>query len=879
MQKLSNKFVAIAISLLMIISIGGGSSLLLPNAHALVNLPTTAEINVAPSPCGVGQFVTIDLFLAVPLLDSEHPPGLMVYGTAPDGSNITLGPFIGDATGGTHTTYTVTQTGIYKFYTYFPGFQLTSTATSAFLGTTYNNTYEEPSTSPTVTVTVTNTPASQYPFTPLPTTYWQTPVNAENVQNWYALTGPWLGTPEPFGATGMYNGTCAQDCGGGNFNPFTTVPTTGHILWTTPWVVGGVAGGNAGPSESSDYWVTRQYQPQWAPVVLDGVMYSTWYTTCTGYNNGIRALDLYTGQQLWVINTTNPLVMGMAMQHETVNTYGYVGPYIWTTGTLPAGDTGGTRYNTMGTEWNMYDGLTGKYVCSIVNGTGDSVGSGALYWDPNDVPMLVYDNGTAGRQIIHPNQATTTIDTTTGPSLCLFNFSQAFGTGDWSRTLNSQILWNAGIMNEANITSPVTLSQDGIGSDTIILGSNGGVSGEFGGGETGGWWYMQGFNIYTLALEWTINVTETPFTRTSKAYGENVMTDVNVETGLINAYSLSTGAFLWTNTLTGFNGAPYNAYNVFDIYSITGVNGVEYYYGFGGDMWAINLTNGNLIWYTNTTALFGSPGLETPYGTWTLWIFGNVVTNGQLIIYSMGHNYDPPLYHGAQQFALNCTNGQLVWNCLGFFTMGTELSYGIKLGLNAYDGQIYAFGQGPSSTTVSAPDIGVTTATPIEITGTVMDVSAGTQQEAVKLDFPNGLPCVSDASQSQWMPYVYEQQPFPTNVTGVPVTLTDIDPNGNSYTIGTTTSDSSGTYALKWTPTVEGSYTIIATFAGSGAYYGSCAETHLYAGAPPATPAPTAPPVTGLASFASLEYGIVAVIIVIIVIGAVLAILTLRKRP
>ena len=68
--------------------------------------------------------------------------------------------------------------------------------------------------------------------------------------------------------------------------------------------------------------------------------------------------------------------------------------------------------------------------------------------------------------------------------------------------------------------------------------------------------------------------------------------------------------------------------------------------------------------------------------------------------------------------------------------------------LNAYDNQIYAYGMGPSKTTVTAPDVGVTTATPVTITGTVMDISAGSQQNAVAANFPNGLPCVSDASMS-----------------------------------------------------------------------------------------------------------------------------------
>jgi hypothetical protein len=120
---------------------------------------------------------------------------------------------------------------------------------------------------------------------------------------------------------------------------------------------------------------------------------------------------------------------------------------------------------------------------------------------------------------------------------------------------------------------------------------------------------------------------------------------------------------------------------------------------------------------------------------------------------------------------------------------------------------------------------------------------------------------------------------MPNNVTGVPVTLTETDHNGNTYTIGTTTTDTSGTFAYNWTPPIEGNYTIVATFGGSNSYYGSCAETHIYANAPPATAAPTASPVTGLASTSTVEYGIVAVIIVIIIIGALIMLMMARKRP
>ena len=71
--------------------------------------------------------------------------------------------------------------------------------------------------------------------------------------------------------------------------------------------------------------------------------------------------------------------------------------------------------------------------------------------------------------------------------------------------------------------------------------------------------------------------------------------------------------------------------------------------------------------------------------------------------------------------------------------------------------------------TVNAPSVGVTTATPITISGTITDISAGAKQEAVAANFPNGLPAVSDASMTAWMEYVYMQQPTPTNTTGVPI--------------------------------------------------------------------------------------------------------------
>ena len=203
---------------------------------------------------------------------------------------------------------------------------------------------------------------------------------------------------------------------------------------------------------------------------------------------------------------------------------------------------------------------------------------------------------------------------------------------------------------------------------------------------------------------------------------------------------------------------------------------------------------------------------------------------------------------------------------------------GEMLGFNGYDSQIYAFGTGATRVAVTAPDPIATVGSPIIIRGTVTDISAGAQQEAVAANFPNGLPCVSDASMTGFMEAVYEQQPMPSNITGVPVTVSVTDSNGNCYSIGTATSDPSGMFTLTWVPSVSGNYTVTASFAGTQSYYSSSAETSFYATAAHSeTAAPTATP-TSIADQYFIPMSI-AVILVIIIIGAILAVLLLRKRP
>ena len=127
------------------------------------------------------------------------------------------------------------------------------------------------------------------------------------------------------------------------------------------------------------------------------------------------------------------------------------------------------------------------------------------------------------------------------------------------------------------------------------------------------------------------------------------------------------------------------------------------------------------------------------------------------------------------------------------------------------------------------------------------------------------------------METVYEQQPMPNNITGVPVTLSVIDSNGNSRQIGTTTTNAMGTYGFTWTPNIAGNYTVIATFAGSGSYYGSSAETYFYASNVP-TGVPTTTAQANIATTGDIVTYLVVAVIAIIVAIALVGLLLLRKR-
>jgi hypothetical protein len=339
------------------------------------------------------------------------------------------------------------------------------------------------------------------------------------------------------------------------------------------------------------------------------------------------------------------------------------------------------------------------------------------------------------------------------------------------------------------------------------------------------------------------------------------------------AFSLKDGKFLWQTApqiyadawsdtvLANFGPDRIIAYG--KMYSAT----------VGGIVYAYDVKTGKLQWTYNATDPYHESYISNNW-----WIMPTFVADGKIYFGHLEHSALDPKPRGAPFFCLNATDGTLLWKADGLFRQSrwggrAIIGDSIIATQDTYDQRVYAIGKGPSSITVSAPDTAVPFNTPILIKGTVTDVSPGTQDEALKLRFPNGVPAVSDDSMSEWMLYVYKQFAQPT-ATGVPVSIDATDPNGNYIHIGDTTSDSTGRFHYEFTPAMAGQYVVYATFMGSKSFYPSFAQNELSVMQAPAASTPTATPI----AMPPFELYTIGTGIAVIIAVAIVGLLLLRKR-
>jgi hypothetical protein len=860
--KLLNTKSLLSISIVLLLVLAAFMTATTTKAQTVTSIPTYSFIIAEPNPIGVGQTGYVDFWLADPTPTAAGPQGdrfsgLMVTITHPDGTTETRGPFSTNDLASNYFTFTPTSLGNYTFQMTFPG------QTFADISLPY-----AASKSNVVVLVVQQQPALS-PSAPGPTSYWTRPINGMNL-GYISASGNWL--------MAAWNSTSRAFDDGSTYVGESTAPNSAHILWTTPMSFGGLAGGIYG---SAAYYQGMSYEQFFKPpIIIDGRLYFNTIqadepVTAINYST-VTCVDMATGKTLFTIPNMT-LSMGQIYNYVSPNQAGTFA-YLW---------------EQRGSTWRMFDAWTGNYILTLANvPTGLTIFSS----DGSILTYSIYLDQTSHVYMMRQWNSTRAIPTAglTGAAAWEWRPYQWVG-----QTLDAQ---NATTLPSA-FGPPVTYNTNGT------------------------MWQVPIQNITGQSL--------TPFFSQAGLYNGNIFyAAVNYTTSQINnpgyitsnqsltfiAYDMNTGAYKYTTTVYPpaglpndlnyfgsfetnyeFNGVFYSyikqtlqwtAYNLttgqqiwiskpytspWALYSEGGgeenAYGLYYTAEYDGMVHALNVTNGNQAWSFYT----GNSGTLTPYGTWPLYN-GITIADGKLFATTGEHgNGVTTMYQGEGLYVMNAQTGTQVWNMSGWFEQ-PAIADGILVSHNEYDNQIYAFGKGPTTTTVTAPMTQVPAGTSMVIQGTVMDQSQGK---------PN-TPAISDTWMGAWMANLYEQQPLPNNfpcdTAGVQVVITAKDPNNNIINIGTTTSDAAGTYGYTWTPpAVPGTYIITASFAGTNSYYNSYGNTRVVVGQK-ATASVTSQPISASSMqavtpnpAASINYILIAIAAAIIILAAVAAVIVVKR--
>ena len=891
-----NKISATAIILLLVLSM---TATLIAEPTATAHTPpwqitTWAYVSSSPEVLGVGQTALIVMWCnLIPPTASGQYGDRYTFNlniVKPDGTNDTLGPYTSDPVGGTYINYVPTEVGNYTLQSFMLQHTLTGQPVNPNVALTANQGYAYwgdvllASTSPPVTMVVQNQQIPTYKETPLPEAYWTRPIYGTN-HNWYQIAGQWLGGGDTIMTA--------------RANIYSTGPITSHINWAVPMISGGlVGGGSSYTNNAANTYSGQSYETISGPSIIEaGLVY---YTVSTPPREGWYALSLYTGEVQYFQNTTGfspnsnggggtigsgslpngAPSFGQVLEQDNPDQHGAFN-YLWVTATATG-------------NWDMLDASTGNYICSIGNVTqstrtlaGTSVTTGAVGTSKTDnIGSICYYNivnlGTAAApktylQIWNTTQAIWY--QTLIPGTVYYQAANQYWS--WRPDLNFTFNGNYGFSLNASIPAVQGSVRQIINGNMIIGGTTGNITSNPGQNYAGNLWAL---NLDPTkgalgSLLW--NITFTPpqglgdsaiqslqFTNKDAQWGgidanSGIFWFVNPMLRVYYVYDIATGNLLWTSD-------PLPQWNFYGM-STSCLNGVLYSYGYDGILHAFEAKTGNVLWnwYAPDVGLGETPYPHTPLS----WGCACNATGQTLIyMYSNEHSVNAPIRRDAQIWCINASDGKMLWSLNGWPYTAPIIADGRLVYANAQDALIYCFGPGLSKTTVSAPQTTLPMGSPITITGTVTDDTPSGKDQ--------GTPAISDASMDAWMAYMYQQQPYPANATGVPVSLDAYDPNGNLIHIGDVTSDSSGNYGYEWTtPDIAGHYTIIATFHGSGAYGSSFATAYTNVGEAAATPAPTATPLSEATITSAIMMDTALAAVAIIIAIAIVGILILRKRP
>jgi hypothetical protein len=783
-------------------------------------------LGAIPNPVGQNQPVLLHVGITEPEARVDYGwKNLTVTVKDPQGGTSTLGPYNTDATGGTGGTFIPTMVGQYELQTVFPK-QRGSNGITMLAGT-----------SDVLYLDVQEEAIPYYPEHLLPSEYWTRPIDSQ-LREWYRIAGNWLDTPPGNTKYAPYNDDA---------------PESAHILWTTPLAIGGVGGGATGEHGMT---IGDAYEGKFPNrIILAGRLYYT-----EGGSRGLEkvetiCVDLHTGEEVWrkVFLDNRSISFGQMFFWDSFNMHG-IFPYLWV-----------VNRNT----YTAFDAYSGDWRFTVEN-----VPSGTRLFDDNGGIQILSVNTRSGEMSLWAMDGW--IHALVGSS-----------AGSWGNSIEGQVhdassaswadswLWTVDIPTDLQGSVLTVLKDRLIGgqvSNTAV--TLWGISlDEDDRGD------VMFDNTWQAPAYWEEGqVTVSGFGGGWQIWSEEDKVGILwvKETREYYGFSLETGKNIWGPTEPQYY---LDAVDDTPTESRAAAYGYFYSLSLGGIVYCYDIQTGEVEWTYEA---------EDPYQEF---LFANnwwgkpcFITDGKIYLGSLEHSPIDPKPRGAPFYCLDAYNGDVIWRADGLFRStrwGGRAIIGdsIIAAMDTYDQRVYAIGKGPSTLSVEKPQAVTELGSVVTLQGTVMDVSPGTEDDALQLRFPHGVPAVSDASMSDWMLYVYKNFERPADATGVTVKVEVLTPSGGYENLGTTTSDSYGNWAFGLCPEEAGTYMVIATFEGSAAYYGSTQTTYL------TVAEPVGPDMSGLeSSVNSVEDSVsglttyVMAILVLVIIALLIAVYLLLKK-
>jgi hypothetical protein len=808
----------------------------------------SAHLSFRPNPIGIGQSVLVNYWTSPAPGANRFHPEYIVRITPPNGSVIEIKKvsFVADGTQWFEFVPDVSGTWKLQFEftgTYFPAgryFQgnivasnyTNPAATGMSAPSDYQAVYYKPDTTPEQTLIVQDNMVASWPAISLPTDYWTRPVAFEN-REWWSILGnfPWWGPSGiPEEAWQMYYpDTTSVYNPRSQFTPWVQGPNSAHVVWKRMLSFEGIVGGDAGIGSLGYELSGYGGKPN---IILFGRGYQTITRvseTSQASQTYWQCYDIRTGEVFW----ERPLYAGESapnlIEYGTVS---YSGSGVVGADITPGQPTLLSISNGFLRKYNPLNGVMSNNI-SI-----SPLTTGTYYM--NGYCLTVQDLGATAGADRYRLINWTTLGTGNLASRIVSNTSYAMSA------LPSIIDYAAGY------GAAISNVNDGTGSYTKMI--------------------VVGYNLQTGAVTFNKTIDEPQYSGSSNIADHGKIAVLSAR-GYYVALNLANGDLAWTGEQMDY---PWDA-SGFGTYGVQSAYGMLFREAYSG-VYAFDWNTGKIVWKFESPSTFPYEGSYTNENGTTVYPFDApaIIADGKMFVYNSEHTPATPYIRGWKLYAINITDGTKIWDVMipgSSWFSGTDLAVSDGyLSVGGADGYQYIIGRGLSATTVTTSLKTPTSGSQILIEGTVLDQSPA----------QTGTACVSHDSMGTQMNYLHRQQPQngvtgTETITGIPVTLTAIDPNGNSQSIGTvTTNGYYGTFSYAWTPNIEGKWTIIASFAADDSYGSSSAATDIVvSAAPQATQQPTSSQVTNPPyEMYTLGMGL-AVIIVVVIATALL----LRKRP